>query len=49
MNKIIKIEEFNSVSKNEILLISKNAKSTIKIEDLNTASYVTNILFYKDY
>jgi hypothetical protein len=36
MNKIIKIVEFNSVSKNEILLISKNAKSTIKIEDLNS-------------
>ena len=36
MNKIIKIDEFNNVSKNEILLTSKNVKSTIKIEDLNS-------------
>lgn len=36
MNKIIKIDEFNSVSKNEILSKSKNAKSTIKLEDLNS-------------
>jgi len=38
MNKIIKIEEFKSITKREILLKSKNAKTTFKIEDLNGRS-----------
>ena len=38
MNKIIKIEEFKSITKREILLKSKNAKTTFKKEDLNGRS-----------